>query len=153
MGVTVDAQFNDNNEYVQNVKGICRISIERAFSIFKYSDLTFRLYPDYRNAVKALNHLHSVTDSVIRSRSLMMKNEQENAKEGKDDIGVKRKLAFLDILLNSTVDGQPLSPLDIREEVDTFMFEVIIFTTAKVYHITFFTFIGMKVRLYFLVLS
>lgn len=35
----------------------------------------------------------------------------------------KRKLALLDVLLHSTIDGQPLSNMDIREEVDTFMFE------------------------------
>lgn len=34
----------------------------------------------------------------------------------------KQKLALIDILLKSTIDGKPLSNLDIREEVDTFMF-------------------------------
>lgn len=35
-----------------------------------------------------------------------------------------KKMALLDILLKSSVDGQPLSNEDIREEVDTFMFGV-----------------------------
>lgn len=63
-----------------------------------------------------------------RRRELdMSKAKQDVTNKSDDDIGSRRKLALLDILLQSTIDGKPLTDLDIREEVDTFVVSIFSF--------------------------
>lgn len=62
-----------------------------------------------------------------RRKRLLAENISSTAcrkSEMEDLVGQKTKKTFLDILLQSTIDGRPLSDLDIREEVDTFTVEV-----------------------------
>lgn len=75
-----------------------------------------------RTQDQAIKVLHSFTRSVIRARREQLMSAPENRSIDVD--GVKTKYALLDILLRSTIDGEPLSDADIQEEVDTFMFEV-----------------------------
>jgi cytochrome P450 family 4 len=75
----------------------------------------------YKNEKKLLQVLHGFTDSVIKARrDELLKNQ--NAKHENNSEGVKTKMALLDLLLQATIDGEPLTNEDIREEVDVFMF-------------------------------
>ncbi|CAH1108887.1 unnamed protein product [Psylliodes chrysocephalus] len=119
MGISVNAQLDNKSQYVRSVEEICRIITDRNFS-----PLDTRFYPftiNYYKEKMALKVLHAHTDTVIDRRIKEMKNCVVENNE--NDVGIKKKMAFLDTLLNSNCDGKPLSRTDIREEVDTFMFE------------------------------
>lgn len=95
------------------------------FDATKRFNIFYRFSKMYHQELDALKILHGFTDSVIASRrkELITKIET-NSDNNNDELGIKKKTAFLDLLLKSTIEGQPLSNEDIREEVDTFMFEV-----------------------------
>ncbi|XP_017482890.1 PREDICTED: cytochrome P450 4d1 [Rhagoletis zephyria] len=142
MGVSVLAQTNADSEYVQAVKTISTVTHKRMFDIIYRFDFTYQFTSVAREEKCALAVLHGFTERIIlqRREELLCKHnatadmaasaEKSKANDytttevdNDNDVGAKRKQAFLDILLQSQIDGKPLSNLDIREEVDTFMFE------------------------------
>ncbi|XP_050329316.1 cytochrome P450 4d1 [Bactrocera neohumeralis] len=138
MGVSVHAQTNADSEYVQAVRTISTVIHKRMFDIIYRFDLTYRFTKLAREEKRALSVLHGFTERIIMQRRRELLRAQENplnaaadknpmngysATDNDADVGAKRKQAFLDILLHAEIDGKPLSNLDIREEVDTFMFE------------------------------
>lgn len=119
MGISINAQENDQLDYVLSVKEMCRILIERSVSPIQMFDLLFYFTRNYRIQKKSIQILHAKANSVIDKRL----KEIGNA-ESQEDIASDRKKVFLDILIEATVDGRPLTHQEIREEVDTFMFAV-----------------------------
>ncbi|KAH8299797.1 hypothetical protein KR044_005975 [Drosophila immigrans] len=127
MGVKINAQRSPDFPYVQSVKVVSNMMAERFMHPLQRYDITMRIFfPSlYRKLTKHINAMHDFTDKVIEERREAL---QKSLNEGstnveEDDVGSKRRMALLDVLLQSSVDGQPLSNADIREEVDTFMFE------------------------------
>lgn len=105
---------------------ISNIIFLRTFDGLKRFDVFYRLTSMFRQEKKALKILHDFTLSVIASRKkeLLSKGAKPAKSVSDDGFGIKKKTAFLDMLLESTIEGDALSDEDIREEVDTFMFEV-----------------------------
>lgn len=81
----------------------------------------------YYEEQRLLKILHTETIDVIRDRREMIRGwDLEKLKEetsGNYYEGSKKRLAFLDMLLIAQMEGKEISDLQIREEVDTFMFE------------------------------
>ncbi|XP_055613262.1 cytochrome P450 4d1-like [Uranotaenia lowii] len=128
MGVKINAQDDPHNQYVCDVKEMSEVILRRIFGVLSsFPNLYWSLTSDARKQRKLIKRLHHFTDSVIHQRRTQLKSEQrlKNVEFDIDeaDMYAKRKHSFLDLLLSVTVEGNPLSDLDIREEVDTFMFE------------------------------
>uniref|UniRef100_A0A182MM45 Cytochrome P450 n=1 Tax=Anopheles culicifacies TaxID=139723 RepID=A0A182MM45_9DIPT len=122
MGTKVNAQINSTSNYVLAVKEITNLIQLRFYDFLIRYDIFFRLSANSRKQKKMLKILHSYTDSVIKERrqQLEAKARNEELDEASDqDLGIKKRMAFLDMLLQTTIDGRPLTDLEIREEVDT----------------------------------
>ncbi|XP_023307623.2 cytochrome P450 4d2-like [Lucilia cuprina] len=129
MGVKVNAQEQPGLEYVQAIANLSRIMADGFVKPSQITDFLFRLTApkQYEEAKRCIKVLHKFTTDVIEQRRLALeqsikddtfKNESEDS-----DLNTKKRMALLDVLLQSTINGAPLSNEDIREEVDTFMFE------------------------------
>ncbi|XP_046449677.1 LOW QUALITY PROTEIN: cytochrome P450 4C1-like [Daphnia pulex] len=124
MGIKINAQLEDS-EYIRNVHKISEIVVERFFSFGHFlPDWMYHLTPKGREHMKLLKQIHGFTSKVIRERKEEIAREeiQKENDDGAPD-GIKKRRAFLDLMLLSVKDGVELSDLDIRNEVDTFMFE------------------------------
>ncbi|XP_017156416.1 probable cytochrome P450 4s3 [Drosophila miranda] len=127
MGIKKHAQLQSESEYVKAVQTICRVMHKQSFSFWQRLNIFFKYTQAGQERDGALRVLHDETNRVIRLRREQLVKErqlQQRTEAAQDDVGSKRRLAFLDMLLLTQLEGgDELSDRDIREEVDTFMFE------------------------------
>jgi len=124
MGVKINAQDNPNSEYITAVKEMGIIIFNRIFSLLNQYPQIWNFTPSAFKARRLVKTLHAFTNSVISNRREQLESLIYQKQVEQDEVeGRKQKFSFLDMLLLAKVDGQPLSNNDIREEVDTFMFE------------------------------
>lgn len=124
MGTTVNAQDDPDNAYVHSVYATAELLLRRSLRPWLYLDVLYDLTSDGKQAAKHLDILHGFSKEVIakRKQSRLLNSRDTNVPN-------KRRLAFLDVLLENSDE---LSDTDIREEVDTFMFEGHDTTTAAI---------------------
>ncbi|XP_045035238.1 cytochrome P450 4C1-like isoform X1 [Daphnia magna] len=128
MGCQLNAQTKSDSDYVQAVYKMSRIVHQRQMQPLFQIEWLFRLLPIGSEQKRCLSILHNFTDQVVRERKIehekCMVQQKSESPNRKDEFNSKKpRLAFLDLLIEASQDGKALSDRDIREEVDTFMFE------------------------------
>ena len=125
MGKSVNAQEDSDSDYVQAVYGAGDIVFKRQISPWLWPDWLFCLTPSGVRFRSLLATLHGFTERVIKEKQEehRVKKDVLMGNNNDDNLGIKKKLAFLDLLIDVSEDGKVLTDEDIREEVDTFMFE------------------------------
>lgn len=105
---------------------MCRVAHKQSFSFWNRFAIIFNNTPEGKEKKEAIKTLHGETMRTIALRRKKLEEagiHNMSDAEKVDDIGTKRRLAFLDILLIAQMEGSDLTDTEIREEVDTFMFE------------------------------
>ncbi|XP_059148816.1 cytochrome P450 4A25-like [Physella acuta] len=107
--------------YVQAVNALSEMMVNRFFRPWLHSDLLFFLTPEGRKFKKHCNYVHKVAEDIIKQRKEKLRTESPvNANKERHH----RCMDFLDILLTAHDEtGQGLTNAEIRDEVDTFLFE------------------------------
>uniref|UniRef100_A0A182QT36 Uncharacterized protein n=1 Tax=Anopheles farauti TaxID=69004 RepID=A0A182QT36_9DIPT len=125
MGTSINAQTDADSAYVKAITELSLVLTGRFVKVWQRVDFLFNLSADKRRQDRIIKVLHDFTTKIIQSRrqELMARGGVADADDENDDLGTKRRMAFLDVLLQATIDGRPLTDREIQEEVDTFMFE------------------------------
>ena len=126
MGKRIDAQrTKEKNKYVEAVSLAATLISDRMEEPWTAPDIIYMFTPKGRRNERNLKVLHEFTRGFIRERKALLAQQQLQSQfdGSEEEIGKKVRPAFLDILLAAEEDGKPIDDEDIREEVDTFMFE------------------------------
>lgn len=85
-------------------------------------------YKEKQQRDECIRIMHDFSNEIIAKRReyLLNQSTEKGDKTENDDsaIGGSKKMVFLDVLLQSTIDGKPLGNEEILEETDTFLFAV-----------------------------
>lgn len=123
MGTRLDENDKKQIAYKNSMYEFSKLVIYRVIRPWLYFNLTWMFHPSCWYERKLIRTMHQFTENVIIERKKTFAGSITNKIEDFQYIA-KRKLAMLDLLLSAKADGFLIDDEGIREEVDTFTFEV-----------------------------
>lgn len=126
MGVSMRSQTSDNGrQYLATVRIVANQLVERFTNPQYWWDVIFRRTSSGRKFYRAVSNLHEFSSKVIEERKQELLGDPDHleAISKTEERMLESKKPFLDILLVEHLKRGSISLKEIREEVDTFMFE------------------------------
>lgn len=121
MGVKINAQSKENPEYVGAIQQFLDILMRRYFSLLKRFDFYYKFTEDCQNEKKSLKILNDMTRRVVEERKIERTKYGDNSNKLEQDLGIKKKVALLDLLLDQK---DQFTDKELCDEVNTFFFAV-----------------------------
>ena len=126
MGIKINAQDKPDSEYVKAIHYMGESLNIRVMNFFNWFDFIFYRREAGKKYKESLKIVHEFTRNIIKDRkNEMIQNKKtgENAAQEDETLGIKKRKAFLDYLLEENLkDENKIDVKGIEEEVDTFMF-------------------------------
>uniref|UniRef100_H2Y7R2 Uncharacterized protein n=1 Tax=Ciona savignyi TaxID=51511 RepID=H2Y7R2_CIOSA len=123
MSTKTNCQHETDHPYLLAVKEVGELVIERTRQPLHFFDWIYNLSADGKRNKSVVKFLHDHTETVCFLAKAVNDDENDSEMGGFQTIKGKA-LDFLDILLQSKdEDGKGLTDIEIRDEVDTFLFE------------------------------
>uniref|UniRef100_A0AAG5D300 Cytochrome P450 n=1 Tax=Anopheles atroparvus TaxID=41427 RepID=A0AAG5D300_ANOAO len=114
MGIQLQCQTNPNVQFIEATEEMIDLIHKRIFNPLITNDFIYFFTDAGRRQRNLLSILHNFSDNVIHER-------KQRLTDRRSDEDQPVKMTFLDHLLESHCDGVPLSDVEIRGEVNTFM--------------------------------
>ncbi|KAG8226956.1 hypothetical protein J437_LFUL009507 [Ladona fulva] len=123
MGIKLDRKDEVQRRYIEAIYGFGEVFYYRAIKPWYNVDWMFNFTPLARKHKELIHILHSFTNKVIQDKKRDYQ-ERKLVQLEKKQPEKKRVKAFLELLLEASMqENNLLTDEEIREEVDTFMFE------------------------------
>ncbi|GAB6033127.1 Cytochrome P450 4V2 [Chamberlinius hualienensis] len=123
MGVKLGCQGEKSHYYLAAVSGITECVAKRLYSVFLQNDFLYQYSETGQRQKEILKVLHNFTTKVIKERKAQYKERKSaGTEEAENEFGQKRRLAFMDMLLECQDKDNSIDDFGIQEEVDMFMF-------------------------------
>ena len=124
MNVGRNFENKPGKEYTAAVMKMCDIIYRRPSKIWLRPDWLFKLTRYGKEQVKLLKIIHNFSKNILMKKKddLMKKCKSVSLKDDDDNVGQKKRVAFLDLMMELAENGAQISEQQIKDEFDTMMF-------------------------------